>query len=340
MVDKSRFTAPRAWLAPMSGTTDAPFRRQAVRFGAPAVVSEMVAGAGLLQGLAGGHARPRPDVLRRICRHEGEAPWIVQLAGRTPGEMKRAASLLADAGVAVIDINMGCPSKQVTGGQSGSALMREPDLAAALIESTLEGAGRVPVTVKMRLGWDHDSLNAPALARRAEALGAAMVTVHGRTRCMFYKGEADWQAIAATVAAVSLPVIANGDITGVAGARAALSASGAHGVMIGRAAMGRPWLVGQVAAALAGRQVAAPPLAEQGDSLCEQVAQSAALYGAGLGVRTVRKHVSAAIDVAPLDLPDTERRALRAGLCRIEQPGELIAALRTVYERHGEALAA
>ncbi|MEM1286698.1 MAG: tRNA-dihydrouridine synthase family protein, partial [Pseudomonadota bacterium] len=184
----------------MSGSTDAAFRRQAVRFGAPAVVSEMVAGEAL--------AAERPDVVRRTCRHEGQGLWIVQLAARRPADMGTAARLLSEAGVDVIDINFGCPARQVTGGSSGSALMREPDLALAIVDAALEGARGRPVTVKMRLGWDHSSLNAPQLAAACTERGVQMVTVHGRTRCQFYKGQADWAAIAETVQAVDVPVIA------------------------------------------------------------------------------------------------------------------------------------
>jgi nifR3 family TIM-barrel protein len=309
----------------MSGSTDAAFRRQAVRFGAPAVVSEMVAGEAL--------ASARPDVVRRTCRHEGAAPWIVQLAARRPDDMRCGAQLLREAGVDAIDINMGCPSKQVTGGQSGSALMREPELAGRIIDAAMEGAGEVPVTLKMRLGWDHDSLNAPAIAQMAERAGIRMITVHGRTRCMFYKGAADWTRIGDTVSAVTLPVIANGDIATPRDAGDCLAASAAHGVMIGRAAMGQPWRVGEVAACLDERDWAAPSLTQQCESLCEQVSDSASLYGASLGVRIVRKHVSAAIDSAPLALAPQVRRQLRSQLCRIAGAGELIAALRKVYSR-------
>ncbi len=319
------FQPPRTWLAPMSGSTDAAFRRQAVRFGAPAVVSEMVAGEAL--------AAARPDVVRRTCRQEGGGPWIVQLAARRPEDMQRGAELLNKAGVDVIDINMGCPSKQVTGGQSGSALMRDLDVAARIIDAALDGAGAIPVTLKMRLGWDHDSLNAPALAQLASQAGIRMVTVHGRTRCMFYKGKADWARIGDTVAAVALPVIANGDIGSCGDARECLARSGAYGVMIGRAAMGRPWLVGQIDAHLEGRAWRAPELAEQCASLCEQIADSAALYGERLGVRIVRKHVSAAMDAAPLALSPQARRAMRSDLCRIEQVPLLIDAVRKVYAR-------
>lgn len=313
----------RAWLAPMSGSTDAAFRRQAVRFGARAVVSEMVAGEALVAG--------REDVLRRVCRHEGGGPWIVQLVARRPADIRAGARFLSEAGVDIIDINMGCPSRHVTGGQSGSALMRDLSVASAIIDAALEGAGPVPVTLKMRLGWDHDSLNAPELARIAEAAGLAWVTVHGRTRCMFYKGRADWAAISATRKACGLPVIANGDIDSVDAAQEALGESGAHAVMIGRGAMGRPWRVGEIEAALSGRAWTPPALDEQLDSLLEQIGDSVDLYGERLGVRVVRKHVAAMIDHAPLALEAAERRQLRAWLCRIEEARLLRRALQEVY---------
>lgn len=332
MMEMPSFQAEQVWLAPMSGSTDAAFRRQAVRYGAPTVVSEMVAGEAL--------AAARPDVVRKTCRHEGRGLWVVQLAGRRPEDMRRGAELLVEAGVDVIDINMGCPSRQVTGGNSGSALMREPELADRIIEATLGGAGDTPVTLKMRLGWDHDLLNAPAIATRAVARGVELITVHGRTRCQFYKGEADWGAIKSTVDAVRVPVIANGDICTVEDAINAQTASGAFGVMIGRAAMGQPWLIGEIAARLTGTRFETPDLEQQLDGLCEQIEDSLALYGAKLGIRMVRKHVAAHIDKVALPFAETERRALRAELCQIESGPALMSALQRVYSAQDYRVAA
>ncbi|MEL6859126.1 MAG: tRNA-dihydrouridine synthase [Pseudomonadota bacterium] len=307
----------------MSGSTDAAFRRQAMRYGAPIVVSEMVAGEAL--------AEARPDVVRKTCRHDGGGLWVVQLAGRRPTDMQRGAEILVEAGVDVIDINMGCPSRQVTGGNSGSALMREPELALDIIKATLAGAQGTPVTLKMRLGWDHQWLNAPEIGQAAIDLGVQMLTVHGRTRCQFYKGHADWGLISDTVKAVSVPVIANGDIISVETAREALAQSGAFGVMIGRAAMGQPWLLQEIVSGLAGEAFAAPTLDRQMHGLCEQVEDSLSLYGEKLGIRIVRKHIAAHIDKVDLPLNEDDRRALRADLCRIDEPARLLSEIRSVY---------
>lgn len=278
-------------LAPMAGISDLPFRALALRFGATAVVSEMVASADMVNA--------KPSVRARAELGLDEARTAVQLAGREAHWMAEAARRCAGQGARTIDINFGCPSKMVTSGLSGSALMREPDHALRLIEAVV-AAVDVPVTVKMRLGWDEAQLNAPEIARRAEAAGVAMVTVHGRTRCQFYKGRADWRAIAAVKAAVGIPVIANGDITGVEEAREALRCSGADGVMIGRGTRGRPWLAGQVAALLAGRVPRETPSGGELVALIsEHYEAMLSFYGSELGVRVARKHLGWYLDAFP-----------------------------------------
>jgi nifR3 family TIM-barrel protein len=307
-------------LAPLSGVTDAAFRRIAKRLGAGLVVSEMVASDELVQG---------SDEAKLRAEGAGIEPHVVQLAGCEPHWMAEAARVAEGAGARIIDINMGCPAKRVIGGYAGSALMRDLDHASRLIEATVQAAS-VPVTVKMRLGWDHDSINAPELARWAEALGAQAVTVHGRTRQQFYKGQADWSAIAPVVDAVNIPVIANGDIRSLEDARRCLAASGAAAVMIGRAAMGRPWLVGQVGAALQGRTVPDPSPEEMTEIAVEHYEGLLSLYGEQVGVRHARKHLAAYADVA-IAGGFQVASSVRAALVTAEEPQAVSVLLRSVY---------
>ena len=313
LVGKVQIAAP-LFLAPMSGVTDAPFRTQAARFAAPAVVTEMVAGAEL--------AAETEEFVRRAAPHTGSGPFIVQLAGREPEFMRIGAQLAEAAGADIIDINMGCPAKRVTGGQSGCALMREPGLARALITAAVTAVS-VPVTVKMRLGWDDASLNAPEIARIAEGEGAQMLTVHGRTRNQFYEGRADWSRIAPVVQSVSLPVIANGDIEDEASAREALAQSGAAGVMIGRGAVGRPWRPAEIANAIYGSPYRAPTQDEKLQAMLNQIADSITLYGEKLGVRVVRKHIAAFVDAWCEDAGREPMPDARIALCRLDSPAAL-----------------
>lgn len=334
MLNIAHITLPnRVALAPMSGVSDLPFRRAAAKAGAGLVVSEMVASEEL--------ARARPDMVRRAEADPGVKPFVLQLAGREARWMAEGARLAEAAGADVIDINMGCPSRQVTGQLSGSALMRDLDHAMSLIEATL-GATSRPVTLKMRLGWDRNSMNAPELARRAEAAGVALVTVHGRTRNQFYTGRADWKAVRAVKEAVAVPVIVNGDVVDLGSARRALEESGADGVMIGRAAIGRPWLPGAVARALdqGAEKIEEPPLEQQAALLTGLYRDTLDHYGEPLGVRIVRKHLAAHVDQVPVAIAPEERRLFRAALCRVFRPETVLDMLSAFHSgAYQEALA-
>ncbi|MDG4648794.1 tRNA dihydrouridine synthase DusB [Roseibacterium sp. SDUM158017] len=318
--------SPPVILAPMAGITDLPFRRLVASFGAGLVVSEMVASQEMVEAKPSARARAELGLT--------EAATAVQLAGRDPRWMAEAARIAEGQGARVIDINMGCPAKKVVGGLSGSALMRDLDHALTLIEAVV-GAVGVPVTLKTRLGWDDTALNAADLARRAEGAGISMITIHGRTRCQFYKGRADWAAIRAVRDAVRIPVIANGDIRDAADAARALERSGADGVMVGRGAQGRPWALAGIVAALFGTPA---PRIPRGAALAAMVARHyedmLSFYGTALGLRVARKHLGWYMDEAGTP------GALRKSVLTATDPRAVLRAIHAALAAAPQAAAA
>lgn len=309
----------RVIVAPMSGVTDLPFRRILSRFAPGAVVSEMVAGEGL--------AKDDPENIARAAGGTDIKPMAVQLVGRDPYWMAEGAKKLEAAGAELIDINFGCPARKVVTGMSGSALMREPDLAKEIVAAVVNAVS-APVTVKMRLGWDDDSLNAPRIASDAVEAGAVAITVHGRTRCQFYEGQADWSAVKATAEAMTVPVFVNGDISNGETALAAMKQSGADGVMVGRSLIGRPWALSPIMAAVDGVQVQHDlSSAEKTQHALDHYAEMLAFYPERKAVRVARKHLIGYATDAGLSDDDP----LRQRLARSDDADEVRAILAALF---------
>lgn len=315
--------AGRVLMAPMTGISDLPFRRAAAALGASYVATEMVA--------CESFARGRPDVVRRAAVGDGLPLMVVQLVGREPHWIAQGAKLAEEAGAEIVDLNMGCPAKEVTGAQCGAALMRDLDLAVRLIEAAVDAVS-CTVTVKIRLGWDDESRNAPELARRAEQAGARAITVHGRTRQQFYRGTANWRAVADVKSAVSLPVIVNGDVTNLDSARDALEQSGADAVMIGRGAYGRPWIAAELNRALeTGARTEEPGPSQRLAIVLGHLSDSIEFYGDDLGLRSFRKHLGWYIESATWPANPDTRRAAKSQLCRMPSAREVELALAGLW---------